>query len=168
MSENAAEVVVGGVVIAAAAAFVLFAAQATGYAKSQGATYPLVAAFRSVQGVNVGTDVRLAGIKVGSITSLKLDPKTYFADATVAIKKGIEVPTDSAILISQESLLGGNYVEIVPGGAPDNLKPGDRIEDTQGSVSLISLLMKFVGGQGGNSQNGNGSGAAAPSGTGSP
>lgn len=173
MSENAAEVVVGGVVIAAAVAFVVFAAQATGYAKSQGATYPLVASFRSVQGVSVGTDVRLAGIKVGSITSLKLDPKTYFADATVAIKKGIELPTDSAILISQESLLGGNYVEIVPGGSPDNLKPGSRIEDTQGSVSLISLLMKFVGGQGGNGQGGNaqsGSGASGggAAGTGSP
>ncbi|WP_127900630.1 outer membrane lipid asymmetry maintenance protein MlaD [Solirhodobacter olei] len=166
MSENAAEVVVGGVVLAAAVAFVLFAAQATGYAKSQGDTYPLIASFRSVQGISVGTDVRLAGIKVGTITSLKLDPKTYFADATIAVKKGLELPTDSAILISQESLLGGDYVEIVPGGAPGNLKPGDRILDTQGSVSLISLLMKFVGGQGGGSKSS--SGAAATSGTGSP
>ena len=55
------------------------------------------------------------------------------------------LPTDSAILISSEGLLGGSYVEILPGGAPDNLAPGEEIEDTQGAVSLVSLLMKFVG-----------------------
>lgn len=165
MSENAAEVIVGGLVLAAAAGFVLFAAQATGLAKSTGDTYPLIASFRSVEGITVGTDVKLAGVKIGTISGLTLNPKTYFADATLEVKKGIELPDDSAILISQEGLLGGQFVEVVPGGSPDNLKPGARIEDTQGSVNLISLLMKFVGGQGG-SKPADGSGAAA--GTGSP
>jgi phospholipid/cholesterol/gamma-HCH transport system substrate-binding protein len=93
----------------------------------------------------------MAGIKVGSITSLTLNPQTFMADAVVNVRSDIQLPTDSAILISSEGLLGGNFVEIMPGGAPDNLAPGDEIEDTQGSVSLVSLLMKFVGG-GGNSE----------------
>jgi phospholipid/cholesterol/gamma-HCH transport system substrate-binding protein len=64
----------------------------------------------------------------------------------ISVDKSIQLPTDSAIIISQDGLLGGAYVEILPGGMPDNLAPGDEIEDTQGSVSLINLLMKFVGG----------------------
>jgi phospholipid/cholesterol/gamma-HCH transport system substrate-binding protein len=66
------------------------------------------------------------------------------ADAVISLDKSIQLPTDSAILISSEGLLGGNYIELVPGGMPDLLAPGDEIEDTQGAVSLISLLMKFV------------------------
>jgi phospholipid/cholesterol/gamma-HCH transport system substrate-binding protein len=96
--------------------------------------------------VALGSDVKLAGVKVGTITGLKLNPSTYMADAVISIDKAIQLPTDSAILISSEGLLGGNYVEIQPGGMPDNLAPGDEIEDTQGAVSLVSLLMKFVGG----------------------
>lgn len=169
MAENTAEVIVGGLVLAAAAGFMLFAAQATGLAQRSGDTYPLMASFRSVEGITAGTDVKLAGVKIGTIAALNLNPKTYFADATIEVKKGIELPDDSAILISQEGLLGGNYVEIVPGGSPENLKPGDRIEDTQGSVNLITLLMKFVGGEGGSKPANNaGSGAGGATGTGSP
>jgi phospholipid/cholesterol/gamma-HCH transport system substrate-binding protein len=56
------------------------------------------------------------------------------------------LPVDSTILVSSEGLLGGNFIEILPGGALENLEPGGEIEDTQGAVSLITLLMKFVGG----------------------
>ncbi|MDE3027819.1 MAG: outer membrane lipid asymmetry maintenance protein MlaD, partial [Paracoccaceae bacterium] len=124
--------------------------------------YPLVASFRSVEGISVGTDVKLAGVKVGTISALSLNPKTYFADATIEMKNGIEVPDDSAILISQEGLLGGNFVVLVPGGSLENLKPGGRIQDTQGAVSLVSLLMKFVGGGGATAAKSNASTAPAP------
>ena len=109
-------------------------------------TYPLTASFRSVEGISVGSDVRLAGVKVGTITSLKLNPQTYFADAEIALDQTVLLPEDSAILISSEGLLGGNFVELVPGGAEEILAPGAEIEDTQGSVSLLTLLMKWVGG----------------------
>jgi phospholipid/cholesterol/gamma-HCH transport system substrate-binding protein len=149
MNRFAAEVAAGAAVLAIAGAFAFYAAQGTGLTASAGQSYPLRASFRSVEGISVGSDVRLAGVKVGTITDLQLNPTTFMADATVAIRQGIDLPTDSAILISSEGLLGGNFVEIVPGGAPDNLAPGDEIEDTQGAVSLITLLMKFVGTQAG-------------------
>ena len=76
-----------------------------------------------------------------------LNPATYFADVVINIDTSVLLPTDSAILISSEGLLGGNFVELVPGGMPDNLAPGEEIEDTQGAVSLVSLLMKFVSGK---------------------
>lgn len=147
MSRFAAEVAAGAAVLVLAGAFAFYAAQGAGLTASSGASYPLKASFRSVDGISVGSDVRLAGVKVGTISNLVLNPQTFMADATVMLRQDIQLPTDSAILISSEGLLGGNFVEIVPGGAPDNLAPGDEIEDTQGAVSLISLLMKFVGGQ---------------------
>jgi phospholipid/cholesterol/gamma-HCH transport system substrate-binding protein len=144
MAGTRAEIAAGAAVLAVAAGFALYAAQGTGLTGQAGGTYPLTASFRAVDGIQAGSDVRLAGLKVGTITSLTLNPQTFFADAVIEVRQDIQLPTDSAILISSEGLLGGNFVEIVPGGALENLAPGDEIEDTQGSVSLVSLLMKFV------------------------
>jgi len=151
MSENTTEVLVGGAVLAVAVGFLVYAGQATGFSASRGSDYPLTASFRSVEGISVGTDVRLAGVKIGTVTDLSLNAVTFRADAVVAVSQDIEVPEDSSILISSEGLLGGNFVEIVPGGSPINLESGQEIEDTQGAVSLISLLLKFVTGDNGES-----------------
>lgn len=145
MSENKTEVIVGGVVLAVAAGFLFYAGQMTGVSAAQ-SEYKLSASFRSADGVEVGTDVRLAGVKVGRVTSIRLDPKTYRAETMFTVREGIDVPDDSAVAVSSEGLLGGNYVEILPGGSPFYYAPGDEIEFTQGSVSLIALLMKFVAG----------------------
>ncbi|MEY3960412.1 MAG: hypothetical protein RIR14_1066, partial [Pseudomonadota bacterium] len=106
------------------------------------------ASFRSAEGIQAGSDVRLAGVKVGTITALTLNPQTFYADAVIELDGSVQLPTDSAILISSEGLLGGNFVELVPGGAEEVLAPGDEIEDTQGAVSLLTLLMKWVGSSG--------------------
>lgn len=145
MAGTRLEIAAGAAVLAVAAAFAVFAAKGAGLGTGAD-SYPLTASFRAVDGISAGSDVRMAGIKVGSISSLTLNPQTFMADAVVQIRKDIQLPTDSAILISSEGLLGGNFVEILPGGAEENLAPGEEIEDTQGSVSLVSLLMKFVGG----------------------
>ena len=148
-SHSVSEIAVGGVVLAAAIAFGVYASQVTGLSAG-GAGYPLTASFRSLEGVDVGADVRLAGVKIGSVTGVTLNPEAYRAETTVTIANGIELPDDSAIVISSEGLLGGNFVEIMPGGSPYYLSSGEEILDTQGSVSLVSLLMKFV--SGGNEQ----------------
>ncbi len=145
MAEKLSEIIAGGAVLAAALGFVVYAGQSTGFTRAPD-TYTLTASFRSVDGISIGTEVRLAGVKVGTVTNLSLNPQTYFADATLSVRKDILIPEDSAALISSEGLLGGNFVELQPGGALDNLAPGEEIEDTQGSVSLIALMMKFVGG----------------------
>ncbi|MCA3439547.1 MAG: MCE family protein, partial [Rhodobacter sp.] len=81
MAENPSEVIAGAAVLAAAVGFLVYAGQSTGFT-GNAASYPLVASFRSVDGVTVGTDVRLAGVKVGTVTALELNPQTFFADAT--------------------------------------------------------------------------------------
>lgn len=147
MTAQKTEIAVGGVVLAAALGFALFMGQATGFAaRSDG--YELTASFRSIEGVTVGTDVRLAGVKIGTVTGIDLNPETFRADARMTVQDNITLPDDTAVVISSEGLLGGNFVEILPGGSPFNLEAGDEIEDTQGAVSLISLLLKFVSGNG--------------------
>ena len=146
MAENTTEVVVGGAVLAAAIAIGVYGAQIGGLSTGGGSNYPLTASFRSLEGVSVGTDVRLAGVKIGTVTDVSLNNVTYRADTTVTLDADTQITDDSAIVISSEGLLGGNFVEIVPGGSPFNFEPGSEITDTQGAVSLISLLLKFVSG----------------------
>lgn len=145
MAYERAEILAGAAVLAVALGFTLYAARGAGLG-STGDSYPLTASFRSIEGVSIGTDVRLAGVKVGTVTDIRLNPETYFADATISMRKDVAVPVDSTILIASEGLLGGTFVEVQPGGALEMLEPGGEIEDTQGAVSLITLLMKFAGG----------------------
>ena len=147
MRQNWTEILVGTLVIAVAVGFLAFGATRVGVSTG-GESYDLTASFRSAEGVRVGTDVRLAGVKVGSVSNLDLDPTTFRAVATISVRQDILLPDDSAILISSEGLLGGNFVEIQPGGSPFNYEPGDEVIDTQGAVSLISLLLRFVSGDG--------------------
>jgi len=144
---NPIEIAVGGLVLAGAIGFAVFAGHTAGLSGA-GSTYPLSASFRSLEGVAVGTDVRLAGVKIGSVTDVALDIETYRATTVFGISQGVEIPDDSAVVISSEGLLGGNFVEIMPGGSPFYFEPGDEVTDTQGAVSLISLLVKFVAGSG--------------------
>ncbi|GGW45759.1 outer membrane lipid asymmetry maintenance protein MlaD [Gemmobacter lanyuensis] len=145
MSENTSEILAGGAVLAVAAGFLFYAAQGTGLFAGATDNYDLRASFQSAEGITVGTDVRLAGVKVGTVSKIDLNPQTFYADATLTLREQVQIPDDSAALVSSEGLLGGNYIELRPGGSPDNLPAGAEIEDTQGSVSLIGLLMKFVG-----------------------
>lgn len=160
MAENATEVLVGGLVLAAAIGFTVYAGQVAGFARGGEGSYDLRASFRSAEGISVGTDVRLAGVKVGTVTRLELNPETYFADATFTMDERVVLPDDSTVLISQEGLLGGNYVEVQPGGSPFDIEPGGEVLQTQGAVSLINLLVKIFAGDEGEVQPE--AGAAAP------
>lgn len=148
MANSVAEAVIGAVVLATAAGFVVYAGQVRGTSVT-GGSYPLTAKFRSAEGISVGTDVRLAGIKVGSVTHLALDPQTFEADTTISVQNNVKLPDDSDVKIASEGLLGGNFVELTPGASETEFASGDQILNTQGSVSLLNLLMKFAGGGGG-------------------
>ena len=149
MSERAerAELVVGAAVLAVAAGFLAWSVGDWGD-RGQG-TYPLVASFPNVDGVERGTEVRLAGVRVGRVADVRLNPETYYAEAELRVPENIVLPTDSAALIQSDGLLGGSYIELRPGGAMETLAPGDEIEDVQGAVSLLGLMMKFVDSQAG-------------------
>lgn len=144
MASHTAEVIVGGAVVAAAAGFLIYASQFGG-PSAQGGAYDLTASFRSAEGVTVGTDVRLAGVKVGTVTAMELNPQTFRAEATFAIDPQVVLPDDTSVVVASEGLLGGTFIEVLPGGSAFNYEAGDEILDTESAVSLISLLLSFVG-----------------------
>jgi phospholipid/cholesterol/gamma-HCH transport system substrate-binding protein len=142
MAGSAAETVIGALVLGIAGGFLVYAGQSAGF-DGDSDTYTLKASFRSAEGIAVGTDVRLAGIKIGAVTGLELDYGSYEAIATLAVDRGLELPEDSDVKIASEGLLGGSFVEVTPGASEFALADGDEFLNTQGSVSLLNLLMRF-------------------------
>ena len=137
-----AETLTGAVVIVAAVAFLAYAVAHSGRSIASG--YPLLARFDHIDGLAIGSDVRIAGVKVGTVTDERIDTKTFSAVVSMSVQNDIQLPKDSAALITSESLLGGKYITLSPGGDETTLKPGQTITITQSSVSLEELLGKFI------------------------
>lgn len=143
---NFTEVFTGAGVLVVAAGFLTYMAQVGGVGVGQDGDATYSASFRSAEGIGIGTDVRLAGVKVGSILDMELDPQTFRAETRFSVQDNVALPEDSAVVVSSEGLLGGSFLEILPGGSDFTLDPGSEIEDTQSSVSIVQLLLKFVSG----------------------
>ena len=139
---NVAEVLTGAVVLLLAAGFLAYAVANSGRTATSG--YTLYAKFDHIDGLGAGADVRMAGVKVGSVNDEKVDPQSYQAVVSLSVRSDIKLPKDSAAIISSESLLGGKYVSLQPGGDETMLQPGQTITITQGSISLEDLLGKFI------------------------
>lgn len=106
--------------------------------------YPLHASFGHIDGLNVGSDVRLAGVTVGHVRSMQVDPHNFQANIVFSVAPEIQLPVDSGAVITSDSLLGGKYVALTPGGDTAMLKPDGTIGETQGAISLEQLLSKFI------------------------
>jgi len=142
MQRNTLETIMGAVVLLAAIGFVSLGYEAANIKGDDG--YILEAEFGSTGGLSTGDDVRISGIKVGRIVRQDLDPVTYSARIVMALDPQITIPADSGARITAASLLGGNYLELMPGADEEMLEPGDIIYDTRDPVSLTDLLGKAV------------------------
>jgi phospholipid/cholesterol/gamma-HCH transport system substrate-binding protein len=158
--ENGAEAFVGLLVVLLAAWFVLFALQRTG-GRGGGDSVHVTALFPNAVGVSPGTDVRVAGVKVGSVAEQKLDPQSFQVAMTLALDPAVKLPSDSSAAITSEGLLGGTYVALVPGGSETPLKAGDTIIDTQGSLDMMGLIGQFINKSGSDSSSSGSSGSAS-------
>lgn len=139
------ETLLGLVVLIAAGAFVVYAQGQLDRNSSQD-SYEITARFSTVGDLSRGAEVRIAGVPVGTVSGIELDPATYFARAELMVRSDIEIPLDSTAKISTAGLLGGAFVEIEPGGSVDILEPGGEIEFTQGAVDMFDLIGQAVGG----------------------
>ncbi len=142
MGGNLVETLMGAVVLAVAGAFLVFAYSSAGTRVVDG--YTLTAKFNRVDGLTLGSDVRMSGIKVGTVIDQTLDLETFYAVVKMEIDSSIELPDDSSIKVTSEGLLGGNYLALEPGGSEDLLGAGDEVEHTQGSVDLMALISQAV------------------------
>ena len=141
MKENVLEILVGSVVLILSFVFVIFTLSNTGF--QQKGKF-INAEFGNVAGLKVGDDVLIAGIKIGEVSSNTLDSKSYLAVVKLNLQNNIFIPEDSVAKISSASLLGGQYVEIIPGASNEMLKDDETIYDTRDPVSLTDLLGQAV------------------------
>lgn len=149
---GAFETVVGLIVIVVAAVFLFYAYGVSGKTIG-GDQYRLGAVFGRVDGITVGSEVRIAGVKVGAVSANRLNLQTYEADLQLVIQKNIPIPEDSVAKIVSDGLLGGAHVAIEPGASDEMLREGDRITITQGSVDLLGLAVQAFTNQSGKSGN---------------
>ena len=158
--ERWGETILGAIVVVIAVGFFAFAAAQAGQGGSR-AGYDLVANFQRIDGVNVGTDVRVSGVKVGVVKAISLDPNTFNAHVVLTVDNGVHVLDQSTARVASDGLLGGAYIAIEPAGV-DPLRPGAEIPNTQGSVDLLTLFASMA------RQNNNGGGqSSAPAAQGS-
>lgn len=144
MASTAAEAGIGAIVLAVAAGFFVYAAQLADV--TLGETYTLTANFRRADGLTVGGDVRISGVKVGTVRAMDLDPDTFEARVSMAIRSAVRMPDDSAATIASDGLLGGAHIAIQPGGSEFKLEPGDAFLFTQGSVNILDLVNRAITG----------------------
>ncbi len=143
MKQRWFETLLGGVVLAAAIFFVSWAWNSSGNNDGSG-IQRITANFQSIKGLRVGNDVRVGGVKIGTIERLGINPDTYQANVTMSITNSISLPDDSAIAIISDGLLGGAFMRVNPGQSATKLTDGSAFTRIEQSASLEELLGKAV------------------------
>ena len=142
---NIAESLIGAGVVAIALVFAVLAYNRTGSGGLSG--YEVNAKIPKADGLAVGTDVRLAGIKIGTVSDMTLDPKTYLVTVHMNIRNDIKLPVDSSVLVTQTGFLGGQYLSVTPGGDDKMMVAGAFFDNAQGSIDVMNLVGRFAGGE---------------------
>ena len=138
-----------GLVVVVLTIWLVVAFWRRGETHAGGNAIEVTALFPNAAGVNVGTDVRVAGLSVGRVTDVSLDPEGYQAEVRMAIDPGANLPEDSSAAITSEGLLGGSYIAMLPGGADRALADDAVIMDTQGAVDMMGLVGSMINDSGG-------------------
>lgn len=149
MRNNFVETIVGAIVIAIAVGFFVFSYRTADMGSVNG--YSLSVLFDRADGISTGADVRMSGIKIGTVSGMSLDMETYYAMVTLVVDSGVALPSDSSAKITSEGLLGDSYIAIEAGGSQETMTDGDEIEFAQGSIDLMGLIGQAVFSAGGDS-----------------
>ena len=142
MRNNLIETVMGGVVLLIAILFLTFAYMTSGYKNGEGTSY--WAQFDRIDGLFVGSDVRMSGVKIGTVKKVEINPQTYLAVVHFTSASDITLPKDSSAEILSDGLMGNKYLALVPGGEDENLSAGTEIKHTQSAVSLEGMIGQLI------------------------
>lgn len=136
------ETIVGFCVLIIAAFFFNYVYTKSSWQSIDG--YILKATFDKADGLTEGIDVKISGVKIGKIISLKVNPESFCAEVQFRVDQKLKLPKDTSAGVSSDGLFGGKYLSLTPGGSDDVLKPGDVISNTTGAVNLESMIGKFM------------------------
>jgi phospholipid/cholesterol/gamma-HCH transport system substrate-binding protein len=143
MKNSTVETLIGTAVVAIAAAFFIYAYQASDKASAAG-SYRLSAEFDNAEGVSVGTDVRVAGVKIGSVVDFTLNPENFQANVVMELDPRLKLTEDATAKVTAEGLLGSKFISLEQGGAETILAEGGVISNTQGAVDIWSLISQAM------------------------
>jgi phospholipid/cholesterol/gamma-HCH transport system substrate-binding protein len=143
MKNAAVETLIGAAVIVIAAAFFLFAYQSSGKGNASGG-YSVLAEFDNAEGINVGTDVRMAGVKIGTVVGQTLNHQNFQAAITMLIDPALQLTEDVTAKVTAEGLLGSKFISLEQGGSEAKLAEGGVIQYTQGAVDIWSLISQSM------------------------
>jgi len=143
MKNNLVETAVGALVIAIAAGFFFYVYNSTEFGQGTGG-YKINAEFENIEGISVGSDIRMAGIKIGSVVQQKLDPESFQAVVTMSVANFIKLPDDTTAKVTSEGLLGSKFITLEVGGSDELLKDGDSLTHTQSALDIWSLINEFM------------------------
>lgn len=151
MQKNIIETLMGAVVLVVAGVFFAFAYKGSGMQIESG--YTVKANFTNASGIALGSDVRIGGIKIGTVSDLSLDKDSYEAVLSMQIRAATQLPKDSSASVVSSGLLGEKYIQVTPGGDEAMLANGDKIEFTQSAINLEEMIGKFMFSGGGVDKN---------------
>jgi phospholipid/cholesterol/gamma-HCH transport system substrate-binding protein len=144
MKQTKLEFLVGSFVLLGLVAIVYLTVKLGSGSLVGGDTYNLEARFDNASGLNVGGSVHVAGVPVGRVEGIRVDPKDYSAIVSISVLSGLNLPTDSMASIKTTGLIGDKYISLSPGADETSLKPGERITMTESSVDIESLIGKMA------------------------
>lgn len=149
MRQRTLEVVVGCFMLAGIGALLVLALQVSGLTPQSGEpTYKVYANFNDIGGLSVRGQVSMAGVTIGEVTSITLDPETYQARVEMSVKESLDIiPTDSTAVIRTAGLLGEKYIDVSIGADQTYMKPGDTFYGTQSALNIERLISNFASGK---------------------
>jgi phospholipid/cholesterol/gamma-HCH transport system substrate-binding protein len=139
------ETIFGGIVFFIACGFLVYAVKISSLnSQFSSGNFKLYADFNSAEGLKLGSDIVLAGVKVGAVSNIELDTQDFIAKTTFSLFENFNIPDDTEAIISSDGLLGEKYISLNVGGSDTLLEHGDEFIYTQSSVNILNLLGKFA------------------------
>ena len=142
MKKNPVETILGFFVLIFTGLFLFFAASRVDIKRIEG--YTITANFSKIGGLEVGSDVRISGIKVGSVMATRLNPQDYTADVELSIDQNVKLPIDTSAGIADVGMMGDKYVRLEPGKSQAILKDGGTMTQTRSYKSLEDNISEFI------------------------
>ena len=143
MKNNTFETLIGALVIIVAILFLSFASKITNNKQNVASGYDIIAIFDNIDGINIGSDIKIAGVKVGSVSNIKLNDN-YKAELILKMPKNINIPLDSIFKVSTSGLIGSKFINVKIGAEEEYFKNGDKADFTESSMDLEDLISRFI------------------------
>ena len=144
MNNNTFESLIGAIVLILAFFFVIYVSKIVNLNRDNSNTYKVYANFNNIEGINIGSEIKIAGVKIGNVSDIILNKDTYKAELILTLPNNILIPTDSIFKIATSGIIGNKFIDVKVGSSEDNLKNKDIVEFTESVINLEDLISQYI------------------------